>query len=220
MIASARWRCPSASSKTPSTRHSILNDAECRRRLGRSCAPDQHGKTVLRRRTSIFTAASSSRNWAQGGALHYRVGPAVGVTVVAKSGPDYVPGSGSKPHAKPAPVPRFRWRQRADDGACPLVDADGRHRRRARGPGRLHAAARRQLPPASSGVWAQSASTDEKSGGVTIMIRRRARRTGRSPWPSLTRRSGPCSSAAVAEPPRRMAERFRGARTSWPSWSA
>ena len=91
---------------------------------------DQRNKTVLRRRTSIFTAALELKKLrAQGGALHYRVwDPQSGVdTSWQKSTPgpfDYVPGSGSKPHTKPAPVPRFRWRQRADDEGLPYyVDA-------------------------------------------------------------------------------------------------
>ena len=92
---------------------------------------DQRNKTVLRRRTSIFTAALELKKLrAQGGALHYRVwDPQSGVDTSwpkKYTGPfDYVPGSGSKPHTKPAPVPRFRWRQRADDEGLPYyVDAD------------------------------------------------------------------------------------------------
>ena len=86
---------------------------------------DQRNKTVLRRRTSIFTAALELKKLrAQGGALHYRVwDPQSGVDTSwpkKYTGPfDYVPGSGSKPHTKPAPVPRFRWRQRADDEGLP-----------------------------------------------------------------------------------------------------
>jgi hypothetical protein len=84
---------------------------------------DQRNKTVLRRRTSIFTAALELKKLrAQGGALHYRVwDPQSGVDTSwpkKYTGPfDYVPGSGSKPHAKPAPT--FRWRQRADDEGLP-----------------------------------------------------------------------------------------------------
>ena len=115
---------------------------------------DQRNKTVLRRRTSIFTAALELKKLrAQGGALHYRVwDPQSGVDTSwpkKYTGPfDYVPGSGSKPHTKPAPVPRFRWRQRADDEGLPYyVDsATGDTVRAAPGGlGRLHAPAGRQF---------------------------------------------------------------------------
>ena len=112
---------------------------------------DQRNKTVLRRRTSIFTAALELKKLrAQGGALHYRVwDPQSGVDTSwpkKYTGPfDYVPGSGSCSR-KPAPVPRFRWRQRADDEGLPYyVDSATGDTVRAApvGLGRLHASKRR-----------------------------------------------------------------------------
>jgi len=91
---------------------------------------DQRNRTVLRRRSTVLSAALELKKLhAKGGALHYRVwDPASGVDTSwpkAYAGPfEFVLGSGAKPRAKPAPVPRFRWRQNADDKGLPYyVDA-------------------------------------------------------------------------------------------------
>ena len=138
---------PRRSPARPSSRAVEEADADyvsprfLRRGDGRRCADaavlgqelrkqDQRNRTVPRRRSTVLSAALELKKLhAKGGALHYRVwDPASGVDTSwpkAYAGPfEFVPGSGSKPRTKPAPVPRFRWRQQADDQGLPYyVDA-------------------------------------------------------------------------------------------------
>ena len=217
-----------------SSHGAAIGDAQVRRR-GRArpgaAAPGPAQQDRAPRRTSIFTAALELKKLrAQGGALHYRVwDPQSGVDTSwpkKYTGPfDYVPGSGSKPHTKPAPVPRFRWRQRADDEGLPYyVDAATGDTVRA-APEAWVAFTRQRGDNLPTGVVRRVGSIceylDEKSGRVYY----HDSETSSTNWarPSAFADEEDRAHAVAPRSPNRLGglrNACAGARTFWPSWSA